>query len=166
MDTTKSTEGDAEGERARPSLSELVIQGGVNELREALSRLFEAGSRPVDVTVHWRPAHHARRLPIRPAEGVIRYIDVEQIDWIEAANQYAKLHVGKKGYLVREPMARLASWLDPGRFQRIHRSAIVRLDAVEELRLSPPRAVLRGGAVLPVSPQRWTALQAALFGWS
>ncbi|MFL6195326.1 MAG: LytR/AlgR family response regulator transcription factor [Thermoanaerobaculia bacterium] len=164
MDSTRSTEENDAGNPLPRGLSELVLQGGEDELRDALSRLFRSGSPPVTVSVRWRAARYALRLPIRPAEGVIRYIAVGEVDWIEAANQYAKLHVGKKGYLVREPMARLASWLDPERFQRIHRSAIVRLDGVAELRSSPPRAVLRGGAVLPVSPQRWTALQAALSG--
>ena len=58
-------------------------------------------------------------------------IKVEDIDWIEADDYYAKLHVAGRSYLVREPMQDLERRLDPKRFIRIHRSTIVNIDRVK-----------------------------------
>jgi len=63
-------------------------------------------------------------------------LNLREIDWIEAADYYVQLHVGKKSYLLREPMRDLEARLDPKRFMRIHRSAIVAIDRVTELRPS------------------------------
>ena len=60
---------------------------------------------------------------LRPAE----------IDWMEAAGNYVRLHVGKKSHLIRETMKGLEDRLDPDTFVRIHRSRIVNLDRVREL---------------------------------
>jgi DNA-binding LytR/AlgR family response regulator len=49
----------------------------------------------------------------------------EEIDWIELADYYVELHVGARTYLYRESMAALEARLDPARFVRIHRTAIV-----------------------------------------
>lgn len=57
----------------------------------------------------------------------------EEIDWIEAADYYARIHVGERSYLVRESLSRLEERLDPHRFARIHRSSIINLDRVREL---------------------------------
>jgi two-component system LytT family response regulator len=121
-----------------------------------------------EATIPGRVRRYARRLPARKAADVIRYFDVGQIDWIEAASQYARLHVGREAHLIRESMARLASWLDPEQFLRVHRSAIVNLDRIRELRTDSPShrwAVLHDGTRLAVSPQSWEALKAALLGF-
>lgn len=72
------------------------------------------------------------RMMVRTPNGV-SFVRVEEIDWIEARNYCAKLHVAGREYLVRETMQRLAARLDPRRFVRIHRSAIVNLDRIETL---------------------------------
>jgi len=108
---------------------------------------------------------YVRRLPVRRSGGVILYLAVEQLDWVEAADQYVRLHAGKERYLVRESMRCLESWLDPKRFLRIHRSVIVNLMRVRELRSESPKerwAVLVNGKSLQVSQGRWKALQDAL----
>jgi len=69
---------------------------------------------------------------IKLASRVI-LLRVDQIDWIEADGNYAKLHVGKKAHLLREKMQELESQLDPQRFVRIHRSIIVNLERIKEL---------------------------------
>ena len=56
------------------------------------------------------------------------------IEWIEAQGDYVMLHIQKSGHLVRETMSALEKRLDPRRFARIHRSAIVNLDFIRELR--------------------------------
>ena len=85
------------------------------------------------------------RLAVRSA-GRIRFVRPDAIDWIEAADYYAKLHVGGGSYLIRRSMGALEEDLDPVGFARIHRSAIVNLDRVREIR---PR--LHGGHTVILS---------------
>jgi two-component system LytT family response regulator len=63
--------------------------------------------------------------------GQVRAVPVERIDFITASGPYAELHVEGKTFAVRERMQALEEKLDPRRFFRIHRSAIVRLDAID-----------------------------------
>ena len=72
------------------------------------------------------------RLMVRTAKGTV-FIKAEDIDWIEADDYYAKLHVGGRGYLVRETMQSLEARLDPRRFVRTHRSFIVNIDRIRTL---------------------------------
>lgn len=81
--------------------------------------------------------------------GSTRFIPVADIDWIEAAGVYANLHVGGKELLYRAALNELAERLDPVRFVRVHRSAIVNIESI--LRLEPIshgefEAVLKDGA--------------------
>ena len=62
------------------------------------------------------------------------FVDIDEIDWIEAADYYVKLHTGKKTHLLRETLGQMERQLDPSAFVRIHRSTIVRIDRVKELR--------------------------------
>lgn len=61
------------------------------------------------------------------------WVQIDQIDWVEAADYYAVLHVGSKSYTLRQTIKQLARQLDPKRFARIHRSAIVNLRRVKEI---------------------------------
>jgi two-component system, LytTR family, response regulator len=79
-----------------------------------------------------RSRGYAERVLVR-GDGRIRFVPVEQIEWIEAADNYVRLHAGGERHLVRDTMAALERRLDPARFARIHRSAIVRLDRIREL---------------------------------
>jgi two-component system LytT family response regulator len=63
----------------------------------------------------------------------ICFIRIADIDWIEAAGNYVRLHVGKDDHLLRESLTALEKKLDPGRFVRVHRSSIVNLDSIREL---------------------------------
>jgi len=74
----------------------------------------------------------ATRLPIKTGGRVV-FLRMDDVSWFEAAGNYVTVHAGRESYLVRESMARLASRLDPGKFVRVHRSAIVNLDRVKEL---------------------------------
>ena len=67
--------------------------------------------------------------------GSTRFVSVADIDWIEAAGVYANLHVGGKELLYRAALNDLAARLDPVRFVRVHRSAIVNIESI--LRLEP-----------------------------
>lgn len=65
--------------------------------------------------------------------GRVTLLKVDEIDFIEADGNYAKLHVGRKAHLLREKMHDLEGRLDPAKFVRIHRSVIVNLDRIKEM---------------------------------
>ena len=93
------------------------------------------------------------RLVIKGAGQVI-FIKISDIDWIEAADYYACLHVGGKSHLLRRSLNELDQELDPGAFCRIHRSAIVNLDRVRGLKLNAAGdydVLLDSGTNLPMS---------------
>lgn len=85
-------------------------------------------------------------------------VPVAEVDWIEADSYYARLHVGAREYLLRESLDKLERRLDPRQFVRVHRSAIIRLDRVREVRrmAAGDRSVVLGtGARVRVSRKRW-----------
>jgi two-component system, LytTR family, response regulator len=93
--------------------------------------------------------------------GQVRVVPVKQVDYIVADGPYAELHVGEKRYVIRERMQTLEERLDPAKFFRIHRSAIVRLDLVETLIRNPGgdyAVQLKGGVKLKVSRNRFEEL--------
>ncbi|HET9831545.1 MAG TPA: LytTR family DNA-binding domain-containing protein [Vicinamibacterales bacterium] len=67
------------------------------------------------------------------SSGRVVFLRTSEIDWIEAADYYASLHVGDRTHLLRRSMSVLERELDPAMFCRIHRSAIVNLARVREL---------------------------------
>jgi two-component system LytT family response regulator len=92
-------------------------------------------------------------------------IPLEAIDYIEADDVYAAVIARGRRHLVRTPLDALERTLDPAVFARIHRSYIVRLDRVIEVRrerASGPELVLDGGVTLPVSRRRRATLDALL----
>lgn len=91
-------------------------------------------------------------------------LPVTKIDWIGADNYYARLHVGTKTHLLRESLSSLETRLDPSRFARVHRAAIVQLDRVKELRTTPrgDEAILHDGSRIPVSRRRRAVLDQLL----
>lgn len=72
------------------------------------------------------------RLVVKSA-GTTRFLRVADIDWIEGAGVYVNLHIGGKELLYRAALNELADCLDPVRFVRVHRSAIVNIDSIVEL---------------------------------
>ncbi|HYE65769.1 MAG TPA: LytTR family DNA-binding domain-containing protein [Pyrinomonadaceae bacterium] len=105
-------------------------QRDINRLGRRLLALLE--ERDVRQTGHPRRAAYLSRFMIKSASRVF-FLKVEELDWIEAADYYAELHVGRKSYLLRETMNDLEAKLDPEKFFRIHRSTIVNLDRVKEM---------------------------------
>ena len=78
----------------------------------------------------------ARNAPDRIAirnNGRVIFLRLGEIAWIEAADNYVCLHCGKDTHILRETMSELEARLDPARFIRVHRSAIVNLDCIKEL---------------------------------
>jgi two-component system, LytTR family, response regulator len=76
--------------------------------------------------------HYTTRLMVKTAGRVI-FIRTEEIDWIEAYDNYLRLHVAGRAHLLRQTMNELEAALNPEQFARIHRSTIVNLDRVKEL---------------------------------
>jgi two-component system LytT family response regulator len=93
-------------------------------------------------------------------------LDSAEVDWIEAEDYYARIHVGDKHYWVRESLSALEEKLDRALFVRVHRSAIVRIDQVRELRQDGEgdlgELILRNGTRVPVSRRRRAAVRALL----
>ena len=92
-------------------------------------------------------------------------ITIAEIDWIEAQDYCALVHTGKTSYLLRDSLRRLEPRLAAHGFVRVHRSAMVNLARVRELRRPPHRewfVVLDGGAELPVSRRLRPELQRQL----
>ena len=76
---------------------------------------------------------YLQRLMVKTSERVI-LLATDEIDWVEAEGNYVRLHVGKSAHLVRWKIGALEERLDPRRFVRIHRSTVVNLERVKELR--------------------------------
>jgi two-component system, LytTR family, response regulator len=89
------------------------------------------------------------------------FVNVDEIEWIEAADYYSCIHVGAKNLMLRETIKQLAETLDPRRFVRVHRSAIVNIDHVREI-LREGRSegwvLLSNGRKLKMSKAGWQAL--------
>lgn len=82
------------------------------------------------------PASEAKlpaRIAIRDA-GRIYFLEVHEIEWLEASGNYMEIHAGSKTYLHRETMKNLMARLSPKQFSRVHRSVIVNIDRIKELR--------------------------------
>lgn len=66
-------------------------------------------------------------------DGRVFFLRTDEIDYVESAANYARLHVGTQSHLIRETLTNLSARLDPSRFSRIHRTTIVNLDRVKEV---------------------------------
>jgi two-component system LytT family response regulator len=101
------------------------------------------------------------RLVVPVATGEL-VIPVAEIDWIGADDYYACLHVGAKSHSLRESLASLETRLNPRRFARLHRSAIVQIDRIREFH--GDKVVLRNGMRVAVSRRRRPAIEALMRG--
>jgi two-component system LytT family response regulator len=104
------------------------------------------------------------RLAVKSA-GLVAYVPVPDIDWVEAADYYACLHVGTRSHLLRQSMSELEKELDPRIFFRIHRSMIVNLRRVRALKVDDAGeylVVLEGGRQLRLSRRFRKDLQSRL----
>ena len=72
------------------------------------------------------------RIPVRQ-DGRVVFVRVDEVDWIEAADYCVRIHAGGRAHLVRESLRELEARLDPARFFRIHRSALVNVARIREL---------------------------------
>lgn len=82
------------------------------------------------------PQKYLKRLAVRSA-GKTVFVDVEDIDWMEAAENYVQLHTSRARHLLHVPMNTLEKSLDPDTFLRVHRSIIVNVGRIKELQPGP-----------------------------
>jgi len=115
------------------------------------------------------PARAAGAEPLQrftvPADGRILFVRASDVDWIEAEDYYVCLHSGGARHLIRETMSALEHQVDPAQFVRVHRSAMINVDRVTELRplfKGECTVRLRDGTEIRVSRGRRAALEAAL----
>ena len=79
-----------------------------------------------------RDAPKTDRLVVKSG-GRLFFLRADEIDWIEAAGNYVRLHVGNQSHLLRETMNAIEARLDPERFFRIHRCRIVNVERIQEM---------------------------------
>jgi two-component system LytT family response regulator len=99
-----------------------------------------------------RPEPRLDRILVRSG-GRMTFLKLREVDWIEADDNYIRLHAGRETHLVRDTLRQLEPRLDPRLFLRIHRSAIVNVEAVAEIRSlfhGDYDVLLRDGTALPV----------------
>ena len=114
-----------------------------------------------------RGKDHPKRLEFLTIKsaGQVAFVSLPDIDWIEAADYYAGLHVGPKTHLLRRSIAELEQELDPALFCRIHRSTIVNLNRVRGLKLDEDgdyTVQLENGTTLRLSRRYRKQLQSRL----
>ncbi|RMH22136.1 MAG: LytTR family transcriptional regulator, partial [Gemmatimonadetes bacterium] len=99
------------------------------------------------------------------SRGRTYFVKLRDVDWIEAAGNYVTLHTGERSHLVRGTMRRLEGLLDPARFVRVHRSAIVAIERVAHVEPTPSgdyRLTLTSGAVVASGETYRARVQALL----
>lgn len=139
-------------------------------LNRAKSHLARDRSEPQDDKLRALFEHFAmnRRAPDRIAvrtNGRVVFVKIDDVDWIEASDNYVCLHCGKDTHVLRETMGQLESRLDPARFLRVHRSAIVNLDRIKELQpwfRGDYRVLLRDGTELTLTKSHREKLESRL----
>lgn len=108
-------------EHARPRIRRSQAESLADRLASLLDMVGRASA-----------GEYAQRITVRRDDS-ISFVRLEDVDWLEAARNYVRLHVGSESYLVRHTLRGLLENLDPSRFVRIHRSAAVNLDRVREV---------------------------------
>ncbi len=110
-------------EEAVRRVRELVKGKSLEDFRESISRIVEKIRRD-------------RSFPewvLLKSDGKNVFVKVKDIDWIESSRNNVRIHVGPTIYLLHETTSAIASRLDPKKFLRIHRSAIVNIERIKEL---------------------------------
>ncbi len=143
-------------EKAFHRARKMIELNQVSKLSEELRALLGGGA-----ALPTPKGQYLERIAVE-MRGQVRVVPVKQIDYMIASGPYAELYVADKRYLIRERMQTLEERLDPAKFFRIHRSAIVRLDLIETLIRNPGgdyAVLLKGGVKLKVSRGRFERLE-------
>jgi two-component system, LytTR family, response regulator len=111
------------------------FQQALGRARQQLERRTNGDleRRLLELVQDLKPSSHRLERFVIKSGGRVFFVRAEEIDWIEAAGNYVKLHVGSEAHLFRETMNALESQLDSNTFFRIHRSHIVNIERIKEL---------------------------------
>ena len=122
--------------RAREALKSKAAASRESKLIEMLASLSDDDRDRIKELIadpEWTDKQrYSERLSFKDGSKVVM-LDAQEIEWIDAAGDYMCIHASGKTHIIRETMKALQTRLDPVRFQRIHRSAIVNIDRVKEL---------------------------------
>jgi two-component system LytT family response regulator len=143
------------------------FRAALSHAREQLSQRHATnlGRQILDLLPEINRQAPGRERMVVKSSGRIYFVRTSDIDWCEAAGNYVRLHVGQQAHLVRDTMAHIEADLDPNQFVRIHRSAIVNVDRIQELQSTfggEYVVLLRGGKRLTLSRGYRDALQERL----
>lgn len=107
--------------RVETQLASSAARKMSTELREFLSGFAATGS-----------TSYAERFPVK-SSGDIYFVRAADIDWVDATGNYVTLHAGGRKHMIRETLKSVEAKLDPRKFVRVHRSAIINLDRLKKL---------------------------------
>jgi two-component system LytT family response regulator len=145
------------------ALDYLLKPFGRDRFRETLSharaslerrRAGDLGRRLLALVHDLKPEPATLERLVVKSGGRVFFLRTEELDWIEAAGNYVRLHLGQESHLFRETMTRMEARLDARHFVRIHRSRIVNTERIKELQPwfnGESVVVLRNGTRLPLS---------------
>ena len=118
--------------RAKPGTERRQLLAAVEQLTSTQRRMESATATPRTETSAADGPRYRERFLVR-VEGKLRFIAARDVDYIESAANYVRVHVGTDEFSLREPIGAVAESLDPVRFVRIHRQTIVNLTRVHEI---------------------------------
>ena len=146
------------------------LQATWDRLRDQLARGGSGAGRVLQAIDELRrgqtAAPYRDRLLVTTEERTT-IVKARDVEWIEAAANYIKLHIGATQHMLRETMASLEADLDPATFVRIHRSAIVNLDFIAEMQplsSGDQAIILKSGERLRLSRNYWRLFAERLSG--
>jgi two-component system, LytTR family, response regulator len=107
----------------------------VQRVRERLAQKAELGlpQKLAAMLDQMRPEPRYLERLIVKSHSRIHFADVSELDWIEAADNYVRLHTGRQNHLIHGKISALEKRLDPQKFLRIHRSIIINIARIKEL---------------------------------
>ena len=120
-------------ERARARLGARKTEDHYERLLKLIATLPETSKTKLDAVLADEPHPAEDKLTVKDGHRLLR-IDVDSIRWIDAAGDYMCIHAGADTHVLRGTMQQLERRFDPRRFARVHRSSIVNLARVREMR--------------------------------
>ena len=153
-------------EQALERAVERIHERQVGELSSKLMHLISAkGDSPPQQVESIEPTDGFLERIMIKERGSLFFIKVDEIEWIEAAGDYVSIHVSNKSHLLRETMSGLMKKLNPRQFVRVHRSSIVKVDSIKELKPyfhGDYIIILNSGKELKLSRRYWEQVEKVL----
>jgi len=119
--------------RARDQLSQRAASDQCEQLLKLIASLPNRPASSFADPAGDAESHAPDKIAIKDGQRIVR-VDIDAIQWIDAAGDYMCIHAGNDTHVLRATMRELEHRLDPRRFQRVHRSTIVNLSRVREMR--------------------------------